>query len=132
MSLTVALQGAARGIRPGAPSPESDQSRSHRLFAENYSTVAATADLGTVSLGPLELAESYASQVRANELRKGWGGDTAAVNRVLVESLDRELEHLRFELKKRYAARDARALAATQEGTLHEHAARENNRFVAA
>ena len=74
--------------------------------------VAGTADLGTVSLGPLELAESYASQVRANELRKGWGGDTAAVNRALVEALDRELEHLRFELKKRYAERDARAVAA--------------------
>lgn len=90
---------------------ESDQERSHRLFAENYSCVAGEPDLASVSTANLERARAFAEQVRAKELRKGWGGDPTAVNRPLVDGLERELEHFRWELAKRYAQRDARHAA---------------------
>lgn len=78
-----------------------------REWAENYSRVAAAPDLSAISTANLERASNFAHSVRARELRKGWGGDQAAVNRALVDGLERELGHLDFELKKRYAARDA-------------------------
>ena len=39
------------------------------------------------------------------------GGDAGAVNRQLVESLQREADHMQFILKQRYAQRDARFYA---------------------
>jgi len=99
-------EGRAPASKPArsASVEESAQERSHRLWAENYDRVANALDFKQVSTRNIERASDYAANLRARELRRGWRGNKAAVNQNLVQALDRELEFLDAELKRRRSA----------------------------
>ena len=82
-----------------AASTESDQDRSHRKWRENYDMVAAADDLTKIASGDIERAINYADRLSQSEKRKGWDG--SPTNKVLIESIDREIENLKFALKQR-------------------------------
>jgi len=85
--------------RRKAAQPETEQDKSRKEWQDNYDRVASAPDLAAISTKDIERAINYASHRLASEGRKGWSG--GEVNTSLMDSIRREIDNLKFEVKRR-------------------------------